>query len=349
MARPRSAIMEYRSYELPNDFPLFILSGDTWRISPVPSHRLHFHNCFEIGLCLSDGGTVQMGGDRLAFEAGCVTCMARNTPHTTWSSPGTSSLWTFLYLDPEALLGRAFMNKLADPHTFDSMLSDCGLLLNRREHPWAERIVREIVLEMADKRQDYRLYVQALIEAFFVRLLRSYDISVKRQTGERENTSIFPALNYIHTHYMQTFPQDMLASICHLSPVHFRRIFKTQMATTPLAYLHSVRVLKSCTLLRSSEESVAAIASQVGYTSLSCYNRHFLALIGCTPSAWRKQPDDAAHHSLVSYSGWQRPETGEEISARNRSDLQRQARTEGGHALSGRPVREEGDEQWDNA
>ena len=51
----------------------------------------------------------------------------------------------------------------------------------------------------------------------------------------------------------------------------------------------------------------------------------------------------------MSYSGWQRPETGEEISARNRSDLQRQARTEGGHALSGRPVREEGDEQWDNA
>ena len=44
MARPRSSIMEYRSYELPDDFPLRILSGDTWRISPVPSGRLHFHS-----------------------------------------------------------------------------------------------------------------------------------------------------------------------------------------------------------------------------------------------------------------------------------------------------------------
>ena len=321
MARPRYAIMEYRSYELPSDYPLRVLSGEQWRLSPVPSSRLHFHNCFEIGLCLSDGGTVQMGGDQMRYEAGCVTCMARNTPHTTWSAPDTSSLWAFLYLDPEALLGRTFINKLADPRAFDAMLSDCGLLLSRQEHPWAEPIVREIIAEMSQKRPDYRLYVQALCETFFVRLLRCYALSADRPSGRRENTSIFPALNYIHAHYTHSFPQDMLASICHLSPVHFRRLFKAQMSMTPLAYLHNVRILKSCTLLRSSEESVAAIAGQVGYTSLSCYNRHFLALIGCTPSAWRKQPDDAVRRSLVSYTGWQRPETGEEISARNRSDM----------------------------
>ena len=324
LARPRSTIMEFRSYELPSNYPLRILSGDTWRISSVPSARLHFHNCFEIGICLSDSGTVQMGGDRKHFETGCVTCMARNTPHTTWSAPDISSLWAFLYLDPEALLGRAFINKLANPNAFDNMLSDCGLLLSRKEQPWAELIVREIIAEMSAKQPDYRVYVQALFEVFFLRLLRVYAVSGERRDEDRESTSVFPALNYIHTHYMQAFPLDMLASICHLSPVHFRRLFKAQMSMSPLSYLHNVRILKSCTLLRSSEGSVAAIAGQVGYSSLSCYNRHFLELIGCTPSAWRKQPDTAAHHSLVSYTGWQRPETGEEISERNRSDRLRQ-------------------------
>lgn len=326
MARPRSTIMEFRSYELPSDFPLLILSGDTWRISSVPSGRLHFHNCFEIGVCLSDSGTIQMGSDRLPFEAGCVTCMARNTPHTTWSASGKSSLWAFLYLDPEALLGRAFINKLTDSRAFDNMLSDCGLLFSRREHPWAELLVREIIEEMSAGRPDYRIYVQMLCAAFFVRLLRVYAVSADQQSGNRVNTSIFPALNYIHTHYMQAFRQDTLASICHLSPVHFRRLFKAQMVMTPLCYLHNVRILKSCTLLRSSEESIASIASQVGYTTLSCYNRHFLELIGCTPSAWRKLPDGAAHYSLVSYTGWQRPETGEEISERNRLDMHGQAK-----------------------
>ena len=310
MARPRSTIMEYRSYELPSDFPLLILSGDTWRISSVPSGRLHFHNCFEIGVCLSDSGTIQMGSDRFPFEAGCVTCMARNTPHTTWSASG-----------------RAFINKLADSRAFNNMLSDCGLLFSRREHPWAELLVREIIEEMSAGRPDYQMYVQVLCAAFFVRLLRAYAVSSEQQSGNRVNTSIFPALNYIHTHYMQAFRQDMLASICHLSPVHFRRLFKAQMAMTPLAYLHNVRILKSCTLLRSSEESVASIASQVGYTTLSCYNRHFLELIGCTPSAWRKLPDGAARYSLVSYTGWQRPETGEEISERNRLDMRGQVKS----------------------
>lgn len=324
MARPRSTVMEYRSYELPVEFPLIILSGEEWRISPVPSSRLHFHNCFEIGLCLSDGGTVQVGGDEMPFEAGTVVCMARNTPHTMWSSPDETSLWAYLYLDPEALLGRDFINKLHNPHTFDSMLSDCGLVLSRAEHGWAETIIRSIMQELTEKRLDYKTFVQSMCQAFFIRLLRLYAISADQRAGGRENTSIFAALNYIHTHYMQTFPLDMLASICHLSPVHFRRLFRAQMNMTPLAYLHSVRVLKSCTLLRSSEESVAVIAGRVGYTSLSCYNRHFLALIGCTPSAWRKQPDDAVRRSLVSYTGWQRAETAEEIDAHNRLDTRRQ-------------------------
>ncbi|MBQ8955102.1 MAG: helix-turn-helix transcriptional regulator [Clostridia bacterium] len=324
MARPRYTVMEYRSYELPSDFPILVLSGSEWRISSVPSNRLHFHNCFEVGLCLSDSGTIRVNGENVPFEAGSVTCMARNTPHTTWSSPDVKSLWAFLYLDPEALIDRAFINKLQAPSVFNSMISDCGLVLTGAEYAWATDIVRDIIKEMSEKRADYRMYVQALCAAFFVRLLRVYAISAGQHASWRENTSIFPAINYIHTHYMQPFPLEELAAICDLSPVHFRRLFHAQMDMTPLAYLHNVRILKSCTLLRTSEENIADIASQVGYTSLSCYNRRFLELIGCTPSAWRKLPDDSARHSLVSYTGWQRAETGEEISERNRSDRRRQ-------------------------
>ena len=45
MPRPKQAVLEYRSYDLPADFQLFMLTGEHWRISPVPSHfsyRLFF-------------------------------------------------------------------------------------------------------------------------------------------------------------------------------------------------------------------------------------------------------------------------------------------------------------------
>ena len=48
MARPKSPVTEYRSYYLPMQFPVKLLSGDHWKISDIPSKRLHFHNCLEI-------------------------------------------------------------------------------------------------------------------------------------------------------------------------------------------------------------------------------------------------------------------------------------------------------------
>ena len=76
MARPKQPVIEYRSYELPPDFPMIALTGDQWHISPVPSKRLHFHNCLEIGVCHSESGTMVLGSEQRAFRSGFVTCIA---------------------------------------------------------------------------------------------------------------------------------------------------------------------------------------------------------------------------------------------------------------------------------
>ena len=61
MARQKNTVIEYRDYNLPTYFPILLLTGEVWRISDIPSQRLHFHNCFEIGLCESDGGFMKFG------------------------------------------------------------------------------------------------------------------------------------------------------------------------------------------------------------------------------------------------------------------------------------------------
>ena len=96
MARQKSGVAEYRNYYLPYDFPVLLLSGEHWKISSVPSKNLHFHNCLEIGVCHSDSGYMEFIGkkDPLLFREGDVTCIPRNIPHTTYSSPGTESHWS---------------------------------------------------------------------------------------------------------------------------------------------------------------------------------------------------------------------------------------------------------------
>ena len=313
MARPKVNISEYRGYELPADFPVIVLQGEEWRISPVRSSRLHFHNWLEIGLCVSGGGGMLLEDQEVDFSAGTVTFIAPHALHTTWSAPGTFSLWSYLFLDVETLLGSALL-EMVDILVVRRMLDSGLLLLSRERFPWAERLVQAMLDELTEKAAGYESCVRGLLLALITRLLRVYEREPR--AADKQILALTPALAYIHQHYMNAFPMEELAAQCHLSPTHFRRLFHEQIGTNPLDFLHQVRVAASCTLLRTTNNSVAHIASQVGYASLSAYNRHFLRIMGDTPTKWRHGGDDA-RFSVLTYTGWRKAETSEEILSKN--------------------------------
>ena len=302
MARPKIKLSEYRSYELPADFPAIVLHGEEWRISPVRSSRLHFHNCLEIGVCHSESGTMVLGSEQHAFRSGFVTCIARNVPHTTWSSPGEHSLWSYLYVDPEALIGRSGLAVMPDLNEFNRLIASCCLLLSPEEHPWAMPMVKEILWECEHQAEGYRVCARGLFVALILRLLRIFSKDTKHK-AEKNLTILAPALDYLYEHYNQTFPLETLADVCHMSPANFRLLFHAQLGTNPLNFLHQIRILKSCTFLRTTKRSVSDVAAQAGYASLSCFNQHFQRVMGCTPSAWRRS-GAPVRPSLVQRSGW---------------------------------------------
>lgn len=308
MARPKRTVLEYRSYELPAEFPIRVLTGDQWHISPIPGKHLHFHNCLEIGLCHTSGGTLVFDRQRVHFSAGNVTCIARNVPHTTWSDADQPSLWSYLFLDPDALLGRTVLAQHAGLRDGQHFLSDCHLLLEPKRHPWVGQMVAQIIDEVERRAPGYQTSVRGLCTALLIEMLRAYSQQDAKISRDPYIHAISPALDYIQEHYMQDFSQEALSEICHLSPTHFRRLFKEETGTSPLAFLHQTRILKSCALLRSSEHSVTEIAGLVGYNSLSSYNRHFVQAMGNTPTKWRRISEDHLRPSLLTFSGWTQAE-----------------------------------------
>ncbi len=320
MSRPRENIIEYRSYDLSEEMPLEVHQRRTWQISPVRSSRLHIHNCFEIGVCLSGSGTISFGQEEFPYREGDALFVGRNVPHTTWSSPETGSVWKYIHADPELVLGEAALARASAPQKFIWMFSDCHMLLPSSECTWLDPLASAIVEEASGRQQDYLACLQGLFETLFFRLFRLYSTGAGQSESPVQLSALAPALDYISRHYMENFPQETLAALCHLSPTHFRRKFQQQLGTNPLSYLHQVRILKSCSLLRSSNLSIAEIAEETGYTSLSCFNRHFMELNGCTPSRWRNLSDEARRTTLIGLPGWDRPETADEIQARNRTD-----------------------------
>jgi len=321
MARPRQSIIEYRSYDFPGSLPIQIHNRMNWEISSVKSNRLHIHNCFEIGLCLSGSGKMNFGEKEVSFRSGDVLFVARNVPHTTWSDPSTGSVWKYIHMDPERLLGETAAEKSLSPQKFLQMLSDCHLILPSSACPWARSMTETVLTEAAREAPGYATVIHGVCEALFFTLFRVYATE-----KEQEGTSSFlysglsPALEYVSRHYMDQFPQEQLAELCHLSPTHFRRRFQQQLGTNPLSYLHQVRIMKSCDLLRSTNLPISEIAEKVGYQSLSCFNRHFIEFNRCTPSEWRNLRNDTQRTTTVGLAGWDRPETADEISIRNQRD-----------------------------
>lgn len=311
MPRSKMVLSEYRSYELPPDFPVLVLDGDEWRISPQRSVNLHFHNCVEIGFCRSGQGMMLLNQEEISFQAEDVTLIGADVHHTTWSTPADSfSMWSYVFVDLEKLL-----EKNTEQRSLLRSVHHSGcLILHQEKAPWAPALLREIIREMREQKEGYRDCVRGMLLTLFTRMVRTLpDRPAAMAAQPSENPLLLPALSWMHENYAADFSMEKLASLCHLSPTHFRRLFKEQLGTTPLDYLHQIRIYRSCSMLLETDENIASVAGQVGYSSLSCFNRHFLRFMGVIPSQWRKTADALPRRSRLTYTGWTRAETSEEI------------------------------------
>lgn len=311
MSRPKNVIIEQRSYELPPFFPVLLLSGDHWRISDIPSRRLHFHNCLEIGLCESDGGMMEFITKKVPFHQGDVTFVASDIPHTTYSSPGTRSRWSYIFVDIEELFCPFFpLDLLPNTELFEKLLHSYSGIFSKEEHPDIYIYVTSIIRNLADRPANYPFIVRGLFLSLMMTFLNLYSASRDSEAAERRENSmvIAPALDYMRNNYMLDFPIDTLAEPCHLSPTHFRRVFSQIMEMSPLEYLTYLRVMKASILLRTTEMAILDISETVGFRSISSFNRHFRDIMHDTPKNWRSSMSYLENKSILKCSGWMFPE-----------------------------------------
>lgn len=310
MSKPAKTIIEYRNYDLPEYFPVLLLCGEQWRISDIPSGILHFHNCLEIGICESDSGTMEFMDERLSFHAGDITIVASNISHTTYSSPGTASKWSYIFVDIQELFHPMFPIDAFDrAEDVQRLINNYFGILPGTVYPEIYSIVLAVVRELQKKEINYQFSVRGLLMSLIVKLLPVYyQQGICATEEEHEKTLVIaPALDYIRENYMQDFSMEYLAGLCHLSPTHFRRLFTSIMGNGPLRYLNRTRIQKAATMLRTTEMPILSISEEVGFQSLSSFNRHFAEDFGKSPKDWRKKAVATQNPSVRKFSGWMAP------------------------------------------
>lgn len=312
MANSKKKIIEFRNYNLPPKFPVLLLSGDDWHISDVPAKCLHFHNCLEIGICESDSGTIEFINKSFTFHKGDITLIPSNIAHTTYSAPGTSSKWSYLFIDTEKFIyPLSSLDFIPQSTAIQNMLHSQSAIFSRDLHPEIYDLVIYIIQILEKKAPNYDYICGSLFTALLINILNVYNSSNPTETINKEKPdnsfSIAPALEYIRKNYMLDFPISSLADMCHMSYTHFRRTFASVMGTGTLEYLTKVRIEKASQLLRTTDMPILNISEMVGFTSLSSFNRHFNTIIGESPRNWRKKMSITTELPVFKNTGWMTP------------------------------------------
>lgn len=282
--------LEYSHYNLPVDFPILGLTGSKWTLPDDKVTFLHCHNCLELGYCHNGNGILLVENKTLNFTSQDITVVCPNTMHKSKSCDGTESSWEYLYIDTN----RLFQEYLAVevPHAallmFDS--PDFPNIISGKNHPKLRYLFLDMLHELKTQKSDYQLKTACLAISFLLELIRLLPRESETQFSNlKTKLAIYPAIQYVDEHYMETIRIETLSSLCNLSLTHFRRVFKAIMGESPLDYVNRIRINKSCELLYNTEDTVLDIALQVGFSGNTSYNRNFTNIMKITPLQWRKK------------------------------------------------------------
>lgn len=138
---------------------------------------------------------------------------------------------------------------------------------------------------------DPHIYGLSLARALQLALLDMPLCRVKSRTSVKLTGERFAeVVAYISDHLDQTTAVKDLALISNLSPAQFGRSFQDATGMSLQRWQMDARIRSAQRLMVDDPaESLAAIASLVGFSDSSHFSRAFLEIVGTTPSAWLRQ------------------------------------------------------------
>ncbi|KGP73459.1 helix-turn-helix domain-containing protein [Pontibacillus yanchengensis] len=95
-------------------------------------------------------------------------------------------------------------------------------------------------------------------------------------------------IEFIHDQYYNQLSLEVMAMHMNMSKYHLHRTFTKHMGVTPVNYLHQIRLKTAVSLLLQSKYDITQAAFEVGYRSLSTFNRAFKNVYQQTPSQYVK-------------------------------------------------------------
>ncbi|OKI90089.1 GlxA family transcriptional regulator [Streptomyces sp. CB02414] len=143
------------------------------------------------------------------------------------------------------------------------------------------------------------LIADDLGESVALRVARQLVMYLKRPSGQSqfsvplEQVSVTRRIEDLRHHIMRNIADPLtvaaLAAHAHVSDRQLTRIFKTELGTTPHAYIESARVEVARHQLESTDATLERVASACGFRTVDTLVRAFRRRLDTTPTEYRRR------------------------------------------------------------
>lgn len=268
--------------------PLSLRSIEAWR--PV-----HENNANENPFCALMAKT----------SRSCAACLENQEKIAENPGPGARTVTCFAGLSDTAIplrfghelvgflqTGQVFVGKKPDRGGFGKVtkqLVDWGLKtdLTKVEESWFHSRVLS--------QEQYQAMVRLL--GIFAQHLSIVGNQILVQQSNSEPPAIVRAKQYIAEHQGDELSLGEVAKAVNTSSFYFCKLFKKATGLNFTDYVSRVRVEKAKNLLLNPNTRVSEVAYEIGFQSLTHFNRVFRKIVGESPTEYRKRLAHPHHHN----------------------------------------------------
>ncbi|WP_237561767.1 AraC family transcriptional regulator [Flagellimonas algicola] len=179
--------------------------------------------------------------------------------------------------------------------------ADQGLLFSKK----TRKSVHEDLLKLAEAESSEKLILllsvlQKLVVSKEYQTLSGPNFSLPKEVAGENR--LHKVINHISANFARDIKLNDIAEIAAMTPPAFCRFFKTRTNKTFSLFLNEVRISKACQLLINGEAAINQICYDVGFSSLTNFNRTFKSFKGISPSSYRDSYSNFRQHNFKEVS-----------------------------------------------
>jgi AraC-like DNA-binding protein len=252
---------------------------------PAFPFKWHYHPEYELTLITKGKGKRLVGDHYDHYEEGDLVLLGPNLPHT-WVShtAGRRKKVSAIVIQfPEKVIN-GFI-QLDECKKIAGLLSASAHGLYFKNHTLTEEILALPQKTGTAKITGLLHILDQLTKQKAIVLASDYYKAARSTANEKRVNTV---CRFLQKNATENISIQTLADLVNLSVTAFCKFFKRATGLTVTDYLNDIRIGNACELLVESDLQIKEIAYQVGFQSLTYFNRVFLKKKNMTPRAFRE-------------------------------------------------------------